>query len=74
MKSASRSAGPRASGFPVHLGPALTPPLPRSPPLQVVLAASVVTKGGKGTSDARVSAGLVSRDARRGVSGERRVS
>ena len=45
---ASRSAGPRASGFPVHLGPALTPPLPRSPPLQVVLAASVVTKGGKG--------------------------
>lgn len=48
MNSASRSAGPRASGFPVHLGPALTPPLPRSPPLQVVLAASVVTKGGKG--------------------------
>ena len=48
MNSASRSAGPRASGFPVHLGPALTPPRPRSPPLQVVLAASVVTKGGKG--------------------------
>ena len=47
----------------------LTPfPQPLSRP-QVVLAASVVTKGGKGTSDAGVFAFVASRDARRGVSG-----